>query len=226
MTTGMSHEEHRPRMKITIVYDNEACGPGLGTGWGFSALIETGHAPPLLFDTGADGDTLLFNMKALGIDPGRIGTIVISHAHGDHTGGLPDVLEINKHAEIYVPAYGLPGIRGGKVTPVGQPLEISEGVFSTGVLEGIEQSLAVETARGIFVVAGCSHPGVGVILEAAARHGGVCGIIGGLHGFRDLSALEGLSLVCPCHCTLYKSELKRLFPERYVPCGAGLKMTL
>ena len=75
-------------MKITIVYDNCLSKPGLRTGWGFSSLIETDCAPPLLFDTGADGTTLLHNMRKLGIDPGRIGIIVISHAHGDHTGGL------------------------------------------------------------------------------------------------------------------------------------------
>ena len=70
-------------MKITIVYDNCLSKPGLRTGWGFSSLIEVSGAPPLLFDTGADGATLLYNMRRLGIDPRRIGVIVISHAHGD-----------------------------------------------------------------------------------------------------------------------------------------------
>ena len=101
-------------MKITIVYDNCLGKVGLRTGWGFSALIETEDAPPLLFDTGADGATLLHNMKQLGIDPGRIGIIVISHAHGDHTGGLSDILEINKGAEIYVPASIVAGLPRNK----------------------------------------------------------------------------------------------------------------
>jgi 7,8-dihydropterin-6-yl-methyl-4-(beta-D-ribofuranosyl)aminobenzene 5'-phosphate synthase len=76
-------------MRITIFYDNCLAKAGLRTGWGFSPLIEVENAPPLLFDTGADGATLFYNMKQLGIDLGQIGTIVISHAHGDHTGGLP-----------------------------------------------------------------------------------------------------------------------------------------
>ena len=213
-------------MKITIVYDNCLGKVGLRTGWGFSALIETEDAPPLLFDTGADGATLLHNMKQLGIDPGRIGIIVISHAHGDHTGGLSDILEINKGTEIYVPASIVAGLPGRKVIPVSQPVQISDAVFSTGELKGIEQSLAVKTGKGLVVLTGCSHPGVGQIIDIASGFGEVYGIIGGLHGFRDFGRLRGLSLICPCHCTQYKSELRRLFPEPYVACGAGLELEL
>jgi 7,8-dihydropterin-6-yl-methyl-4-(beta-D-ribofuranosyl)aminobenzene 5'-phosphate synthase len=213
-------------MKITIVYDNCMSKPGLRTGWGFSSLIETDYAPPLLFDTGADGAALLDNMRKLGIDPGRIGIIVISHAHGDHTGGLSDILEMNKHADIYVPASAIARLPGRKVITVSQPLQISEGIFSTGELQGIEQSLAVKTSRGIVVVTGCSHPGVGNILNAASCHRKIYGIIGGLHGFRDFSRLDGLSLICPCHCTQYKEELEYRFPEQYVACGAGLELEL
>jgi 7,8-dihydropterin-6-yl-methyl-4-(beta-D-ribofuranosyl)aminobenzene 5'-phosphate synthase len=211
-------------MKITIVYDNCLSKPGLRTGWGFSSLIEVGGAPPLLFDTGADGAALLYNMKELGINPRQIGTIVISHAHGDHTGGLASVLELNKDAEIYVPASFWGTIPQRKLTIVDTPVQILEAVFSTGELQGIEQSLTVKTAQGIVVVVGCSHPGVGLILDVAAQYGKVYGIIGGLHGFHDFSRLEGLSLICPCHCTQYKSELRRLFPRQYVGCGAGLEL--
>ncbi len=213
-------------MKITVVYDNCTDEIGLRTGWGFSALIESGDAPPLLFDTGADGATLFHNMKQLGIDPRRIGTIVISHAHGDHTGGLSDVLEINKDAEIYFPASTVTRLPERKVIMVSQPIQISEAVFSTGELKGIEQSLAIKTTKGVVVLVGCSHPGVGAILEAASCYGKVYGIIGGLHGFSDFNRLEGLSMICPCHCTQYKSELRRLFPKQHVTCGAGLELEL
>jgi 7,8-dihydropterin-6-yl-methyl-4-(beta-D-ribofuranosyl)aminobenzene 5'-phosphate synthase len=213
-------------MKITILYDNCLSKLGLKTGWGFSSLIEVGGAPPLLFDTGADGAALLYNMKELGINPRQIGIIVISHSHFDHTGGLASVLELNKDAEIYVPASFWGIIPQRKLTIVDTPVQILEAVFSTGELQGIEQSLAVKTAQGVVVVAGCSHPGVGAILDAAARYGKIYGIVGGLHGFRDFSRLEGLSLICPCHCTQYKSELRRFFPRQYMGCGAGLKLEL
>jgi 7,8-dihydropterin-6-yl-methyl-4-(beta-D-ribofuranosyl)aminobenzene 5'-phosphate synthase len=212
--------------KITILYDNCLKKQGLKTGWGFSALIETNHASPILFDTGNDGISLLYNMEQLGIAPESIGKIIISHAHGDHTGGLSDILETNKHAEIYVPASVRAGIPGRKVISVSQPLQISSDVMSIGELKNIEQSLVVMTSRGILVVTGCSHPGVGAILDAASSHGKIYGIIGGLHGFHDFNRLGGLSLICPCHCTQYKEELEHWFPEQYVGCGAGLELVL
>jgi len=212
--------------KITIVYDNCLNKRGLKTGWGFSALIETNHTPPILFDTGNDGVALLYNMERLSIAPEQIETIVISHAHGDHTGGLSEILEVNKRATIYVPASTLARIPGRKVVSVSQPLQISSDVLSIGELKDIEQSLVVKTSRGLVVVTGCSHPGVGAILDAASSHGKIYGIIGGLHGFRDFSRLDGLFLICPCHCTQYKEELEHRFPEQYVGCGAGLELVL
>ena len=209
-------------MKVTIVYDNDTRSQGLKAGWGFSAVIEAQHSPAILFDTGADSPTLLYNMKKLGIDARHIGIIVISHAHHDHTGGLSDILKMNKDAEIYVPASSVSRLIGRKVTIVTKPLQISKEIFSTGELKGIEQSLAIKTSKGILVVAGCSHPGVGEILDAASRFGRVYGIIGGFHGFRDFSRLSSLSLIVPCHCTQYKSEILELFPQQSVRCGVGL----
>lgn len=210
------------KMKVTIVYDNEAKKEGLIAGWGFSALIQANQAPPLLFDTGADSPTLLHNMKELGIDPKEIGIIVISHAHGDHTGGLSGILELNKEAEVYLPASWGRAMPGRKVTLVTEPTQICDNVFSTGELKGIEQSLALKTDKGLVVVTGCSHSGVGHIIDTASRFGKVYGIIGGFHGFHDFKRLIGLSLICPCHCTQYKSEIKQLFPKQYLECGAGL----
>jgi len=209
-------------MKITIVYDNEVTKAGLRAGWGFSALIESEKAAPILFDTGADSPMLLDNMRELGIDAKRIGIIVISHAHGDHTGGLRGILEVNKEAEVYVPASIKITIPGRKVVTVTSPLQISEQVFSTGELKGIEQSLAIKTDKGILVMVGCSHPGVGEIIDAASKFGKVYGVIGGFHGFRDFNRLSGLSLIVPCHCTQYKSEILELFPQQCVRCGVGL----
>lgn len=209
-------------MKLTIVYDNEAKTKGLKAGWGFSSVIETENAPPILFDTGADSATLLHNMKELGIAPRRIGIIVISHAHGDHTGGLDGVLQINKKAEVYVPASFGETIPGRKVTVVTDSLQITEGVFSTGELGGVEQSLALKTSRGILIVVGCSHPGVGEIIDAASRFGEVYGVVGGFHAFHDFRRLKGLSLVGPCHCTQYKTEIRRLFPKQCIECGVGI----
>jgi 7,8-dihydropterin-6-yl-methyl-4-(beta-D-ribofuranosyl)aminobenzene 5'-phosphate synthase len=211
-------------MKLTVVYDNEVRKQGLKSGWGFSSLVEIEGAPPLLFDTGADGTTLLYNMKKLSIDPRQIGIIVISHAHGDHTGGLHSILEVNPDAELYVPSSSWSPLPGRKVTAVTGPMQICAEVFSTGELKGVEQSLVLRTNKGIVVLTGCAHPGVREILRAASRFGRISGIVGGLHGFHDFDQLGELSLICPCHCTQYKSEICQLFRERCEECGAGLTL--
>jgi 7,8-dihydropterin-6-yl-methyl-4-(beta-D-ribofuranosyl)aminobenzene 5'-phosphate synthase len=60
----------------------------LGVGeWGFAALIEAdGHT--ILFDTGERPDTVLKNAAELGIDLSTDDTVILSHNHFDHTGGL------------------------------------------------------------------------------------------------------------------------------------------
>lgn len=213
-------------MKITVVYDNEVREQGLKADWGFSCLIEADPGHRILFDTGTRGPILLHNMKGLGLDPNEIEVVAISHDHFDHTGGLSDLLEVNRGAEIYVPASFSRSIPGRRVTRIRESLRICDSVYTTGELKGIEQSLVVDTDSGFHVIAGCSHPGVGEIIDAASRYGRINGIIGGFHGFRDFGRLNGLSLICPCHCTQYKSEIGRLFPEQCVQCGAGLVLEL
>lgn len=213
-------------MKVTIIYDNEVRKQGLKADWGFSCLIEGQNTPPILFDTGARGSILLHNMKELGVSPSAIGVVVISHGHFDHTGGLQDILKLNKDAELYLPASFHRAISGRKVVKVTDACQICENVFTTGELKRIEQSLVLKTDKGILVLVGCSHPGVGNILDAASKFGTVYGIVGGLHGFSDFERLNELSLICPCHCTQYKQEMKKLFPEECVDCGAGLVLEL
>ena len=213
-------------MKITIVYDNEVKKEGLRRGHGFSALIEDAELSPLLFDTGADSPTLLHNMKELNIDPQDIGIIVISHAHSDHTGGLSEILRLNEIAELYIPSSFNRVFLGRKVTTVKGFVQIRRNVFSTGELEGVEQSLALKTDKGIFVLTGCAHPAMKGILEAPAKFGKLYGIAGGFHGFRDFKVFRGLSLICPCHCTAYKQEIRDLFKDKTLECGAGLVIEL
>ncbi len=208
-------------MKITIIYDNTAHKKGLQADWGFACLVEEKDTPKILFDTGADGAILLSNMKKLNIDPESINEIFISHAHFDHTGGLSAFLNVNSDVKIYAPA-SFRGVRRAKeVISVSDSLQIHENVFSTGELEHIEQSMAVKTDKGIVLVAGCSHPKMKRIIDAASQFGKVYAIVGGLHGFTQYELFENFELICPTHCTQHKAEIRSLYPKSTIEGGAG-----
>ena len=208
-------------MKVTIVYDNTVYQRGLKSNWGFSCLVEVEDTPRILFDTGTNGSILLSNMQKLNIDPTTIDEVFISHPHFDHIGGLSDFLQVNREVKVYLPI-SCPKPSGAKeVVGIEQALQIHENISSTGELDGIEQSMAVKTDKGIVVVAGCSHPRMAHILGAASQFGKIYGIIGGLHGFNEFDLFKDLGLICPTHCTQHKTEIKSLYPENFVDGGVG-----
>ena len=208
-----------PNAKITIVYDNTSFKKDLQADWGFSALVEVRNRK-ILFDTGANGKILLSNMEKLRINPKEIEDVFISHLHWDHIGGLKDFLQVNNKVRLWVPSYFSGAENAKEIIEIKEPRKLYEGIYSTGELEGIEQSLCIETEKGILIIVGCSHPKMEYILQTASKFGRVCGIIGGLHSTKPES-LEGLDLICPTHCTQYKAEIKSLYPEKYVEGGAG-----
>lgn len=208
-------------MKITIISDNTIYNRELKSEWGFSCLVEVENTPHILFDTGASGEVLLHNLKKLNIEPKDIDCVFISHDHWDHTGGLKDFLKLNDRVKLYVPEHFSLKLNVKKFVKVKEPIKIYENVFSTGELSNIEQSLIVKLDKELIIIAGCSHPGVGNILETASKFGEVIALIGGLHGFCDFDLIKNLELVCPTHCTQHKREIKKLYPEKFVEGGAG-----
>lgn len=72
--------------KITLL-STMLADRGVGE-WGFSALVEA-DGKRLLFDTGAESDTVIRNLHSLGLDLSDVTEVVVlSHAHADHVGGL------------------------------------------------------------------------------------------------------------------------------------------
>lgn len=84
---------------ITVLVDNEA-SDGFAGEHGLSLWIDVGPRR-ILFDTG-QGPALLPNVRRLGVPLEQTETVVISHGHYDHTGGLDSVLARASRARLVI----------------------------------------------------------------------------------------------------------------------------
>jgi 7,8-dihydropterin-6-yl-methyl-4-(beta-D-ribofuranosyl)aminobenzene 5'-phosphate synthase len=228
---------------ITVVCDNNAAQLGLQTAWGFACMIQDGERT-LLFDTGNDGRLLLANMAQLGFEPGEVDTVVLSHAHADHTGGIAALLQANPGMTVYVlqafPTDSKARTRayGAELIEVTEPVEIVPGIWSTGQMGNspVEQGLILETDSGAVLITGCAHPGIVEMVRLASQvsQREIDLVLGGFHlGGASQAALQtlvtdfrilGVAHVAPCHCTgtPATAALAKAYGEHYTPCGAGL----
>ena len=87
-------------MKIICLTENTQGSTNCGYEHGLCIYIET-KKHKILVDTGTS-DLLLKNAEILGIDLTQVDTVVLSHGHYDHSGGIMPFAEINSHANIYV----------------------------------------------------------------------------------------------------------------------------
>ncbi|WP_051184696.1 MBL fold metallo-hydrolase [Desulfatiglans anilini] len=211
-------------MRAVILYDNAAAVPGVEADWGFACFLETG-GKKILFDTGADGRILMNNMRLCGVEPADVDMVFISHAHWDHAGGLEPFMSIRR-CPVFAPASALHPRAPRDFFPVRDALWIDGHLCSTGELAGIEQSLVLQEDGWFYVVVGCSHPGVSLILDEALRRGPVCGILGGLHDCRDFDRLAALDWICGTHCTFYQDEMRAILGSKFIPGGVGRELMI
>ncbi len=84
---------------MTILADNVVLGREDCLGeHGFAVHLET-DSGNYLFDTGR-GRTILHNASLYQKDLRNLKKIILSHGHGDHTGGLPEVLRLHREIEV------------------------------------------------------------------------------------------------------------------------------
>ena len=220
IAVGGMEKAEQDRLRLYVVFNNVPYKAGLKTSWGFSCLIE-GLDKTVLFDTGGNGDILFSNMQRLGLDVEAVGAVVLSHIHGDHTGGLGAFLARNPDVTVYMPESFPASFQqelihlGAAIETVSGPRQLLDSVHSTGEMGSTikEQALIVDTPRGLIVVTGCAHPNVAEMAEQAKTYLGksIYLLMGGFHlGSRSdaeiraiikrLKAL-GVKKVAPSHCT-------------------------
>jgi len=234
-------------VKITIIYDNTVAVEGLESDWGFACLIE-GTEKTILFDTGTKSDLFLRNIEKLKIDPKSVELILISHDHGDHTGGLLAFLEKNNDVTVYLPVsfhdkwVERIGKTGAGTTPVKEPVEVCKGVYSTGELGTSikEQGVILDTEKGLVVITGCAHPNIVNFIKRAKEvlDKEIYLVFGGFHLMRHSDAQMnaiikefrklGVTKVGATHCTGPKqiNMFRKEWGKDFVELGAGRVLTL
>ena len=147
---------HRVKSVDINILSTMLADDGFGE-WGFAALVEV-DGRRILFDTGANEDTVARNLKVLGLSLADVDTVILSHNHADHTTGLvtlrrqfaassPNALRMAYVGKgIFLPRVAPDGTvstrmsavrkeyesAGGRMIEIEKPTEIAPGVWLTG----------------------------------------------------------------------------------------------
>jgi len=197
------------KLSILPLIDSESAGENLKTENGVSYLVQADDKQILLdigFNKGKEHPSpLLHNISELGKSFDEIDTLVFSHLHLDHVGGMAEQkagkfsLSQGKvetpDIPVYAPAKLSPSAFNPQfknITISQNPTEIAPGIYTIGTiprqlfLMGYieEQALAFNLAgKGIVIVIGCGHQTIQKIIERtkALFDEPIYAIFGGLH---------------------------------------------
>lgn len=247
-------------VKVTTLIENTPGEHhGLKTEHGLSFFIEKdGHS--ILFDTGQSG-AFIENAKQLRLDLSSLDTVVLSHGHYDHSGGLRSLAQITTEFKLFIgqgffeDKYGyknnfyeylgnnfgenflkeqgisyqfadqslqeiVPGVYVVSQFPRKHQDEVINPRFrimKNGSIQADtfndEVLLAVDTADGLVVLLGCSHPGMKNMIDATVEliQRPVYAILGGTHLIEanedslglsmDYFRNDALKIIGVSHCT-------------------------
>ena len=157
------------RIGITTLSENTASWLGVLAEWGLSMLVEVDDVT-ILVDTGGN-IVAAHNALALGVNLESIDTILFSHGHEDHTGGLLNLLklrtspvEVIAHPGVWVPKYwktpeeesfsyiGIPYCRqkaeslGASFRLSEEPVWITKDIVTSGEVPMVTEYETIETS--------------------------------------------------------------------------------
>jgi len=160
---------------------------GIGE-WGYAALIEV-DGRKILFDTGNRPETVLNNARDLGIDLTDVEDVILSHNHGDHTGGLETLRAAlsQKNTNAFRRVHVGDGIFAQRVGRKNRMLSMKQRLEKDGVAFLIHNNVT-EIYPGVWLTGNVPrvHP---------ERNWGGKGKIHTLHGEIDDNIPEDMSLV-------------------------------
>jgi len=164
------------RVELTVlVCDRSTYNNDLWSQFGLAVLVDfqwnDDSARRVLFDTGWTAEPLLHNMDCLGITLDSVDTLFLSHAHYDHTGGLPRLLDhegarfqLVAHPDITRPVFSKRrefhyiGLEPSDLDKLPQsrrvltedPLEVHPRVWATGTIP--RRSEFEKPEKGVYVL--------------------------------------------------------------------------
>jgi len=234
------------KISIAVVYDNLIYDSTLTSEWGFGCVIQS-EKDTVLFDTGSNGNVLLANMAKMNIDPHSIHSVVISHNHWDHQGGLNDFLSVNSEVTVFIPNSSPLELEqdihstGARAFRVDSFMQITSSIYSSGELKGNipEQSLILRSPKGLVLITGCAHPGIVLIIEQVKQlfpDEPLYLAMGGFHlkseSTQNIEKIVktiqdyGVQRVASSHCTGEEAIqiFKNRFGEDFIESGVGRRI--
>ena len=166
-----------PKHYYQVVFDTTgSVEKGFKTGFGYAVYVQF-EGKRLLFDLGANADTLQHNLKTAGIDLTKLDAVAISHNHFDHMTGISLIRKARPDLPIIVPPSQ--DFDGGKVLRLKDQLALGPNLYlirthtdvpTVGIADEI--SVLIKTASGPYLITACSHTGVPTIVDKAMQIAG------------------------------------------------------
>jgi 7,8-dihydropterin-6-yl-methyl-4-(beta-D-ribofuranosyl)aminobenzene 5'-phosphate synthase len=232
---------------VSVVYNNYVSVEGMKADWGYSVVIN-GLEKEILFDTGTKPDIFESNFRKMGIDASEIDFLVLSHEHGDHTGGIPVFIKMKTGIPVIVPDSFTNSFKkdmtdlGLKPVMTDGPSMICDHLFTSGEFDYriAEQALVLDTKKGLVVMTGCSHPGIVEMLTEIKKdfNKNIYMVFGGFHLMEKtdkemdsiIAEMKRLGVIrCGAtHCTGDKQieMFRKAFGEDYFELGVGNKIVI
>ena len=145
-------------MKITNLIENTEGRPGCAFAHGLSFYVET-EKHKILLDLGPSAETL-HNAEVLGIDLSAVDTVILSHGHYDHSGGIIPFTQVNDKALIYMQksaAQDYYADDGEQADPRFRYIGIDKAIVSLPQVRFLSGDKVIDEELEVFVIHNRSH---------------------------------------------------------------------
>ncbi len=134
-------------MKISTLVENTSLSSEFKNVHGLSFYIETENHK-ILLDLGPN-DFFIHNAEKLNIDIAKVDTVIISHGHFDHGGGLGTFLQKNKTAKIFIHKTAFEDYRI-KVLVFSKYIGIDSSLKEYGQIVSTDDEYVIDTGLTLF----------------------------------------------------------------------------